>query len=127
VGTAGAEGFGPALRGLDMEDVGQDETIRNKDCETGCTDVDARHDEHSQFIDIGTCAGELEQRENVTEKMVDGVCITEIQSQHASSVNHGTRKCHQVGSKHKAGTHFRGHNNIIQKGLTDGHIAVIGH
>ena len=127
MGTAGAEGFGPALRGLDMEDVGQDETIGDKDCETGHNDVDAHHDEHFQFIDIGTCAGELKQREDVTEIMVDGVCITEGQSQHASSVSHGTRKCHQVATKHKAGTHFRGHDNVIQKWLTDGHIAIIGH
>ena len=127
MGTAGAEGSGPALHGLDVEDAGQDETIRDKDGETGHNDVDACHDEHFQFIDVGTCAGELEQREDVTEIMVDGVCITEGQSQHASSVSHGTRKCHQVGSKHKAGTHFRGHGSIIQEWVTDGHIAVIGH
>ena len=127
MGTAGAEGFGSALRGLDMEDVREDKTIRDKDSETGHNDVDAHHDEHFQFIDVGACAGEQEQREDVTEIMVDGVCITEGQSQHASSVSHGTRKGHQVGSKHKPGTHFRGHGSIIQKWLTDGHIAVIGH
>ena len=125
--TAGAEGFGPALCGADVEDVGEDETIRDKDGETGHNDIDTYHDEHFQLTDIGTCAGKLEQREDVTEIMGDGVCITEGQSQHASSVSHGTRKCHQVGTKHKAGTHFRGHNNIIQEWLTDGHIAVIGH
>ena len=80
MGSTSAEGFGPALRGLDMEDVGEDETIRDKDCETGHNDVDAHHNENYKLIDIGTCAGELEQREDVTEKMVDGVCITEIQS-----------------------------------------------
>ena len=127
MGTAGAEGFGPALCGLDVEDTREDEAIRDKDCETGHSDVDAHHNENYKLIDIGTCAGELEQRVDITEIMVDGVCITEGQSQHASSVSHGTRKGHQVGSKHKAGTHFRGHDNIIQKWLTDGHIAVIGH
>ena len=77
MGTAGAEGSGPALRGLDVEDAGQDETIRDKDGETGHNDVDASHNENYQLIDVGTCAGELEQRENVTEIMVNGVCITE--------------------------------------------------
>ena len=125
--TAGVEGFGPALCGADVEDVGEDETIRDKDGETGHNDVDARHDESYQLNDVGTCAGELEQRVDVTEIMVDGVCFTERQSQHASSVSHGTRKCHQVGSKHKAGTYFRGHGNIIQKWVTDGRIAIIGH
>ena len=127
MGTAGAEGFGPALCGADVEDVGEDETIRDKDGETGHNDIDASYDEHFQLTDVGTYAGELKQREDVTEIMVDGVCITEGQSQHASSVSHGTRKCHQVATKHKAGTHFRGHDNVIQKWLTDGHIAIIGH
>ena len=113
MGTAGAEGFGPALCGADVEDVGEDETIRDKDGETGHNDIDASYDEHFQLTDVGTYAGELKQREDVTEIMVDGVCITEGQSQHASSVSHGTRKCHQVGAKHKAGAHFRGHGNII--------------
>ena len=127
MGTAGAKGLGPALCGLDVEDTREDEAIRDKYGETGHNDVDASHNENYQLIDVGTCAGKLKQREDVTEIMVDGVCITEGQSQHASSVSHGTRKCHQVGTKHKAGTHFRGHGHIIQKWVTDGHIAVIGH
>ena len=110
-----------------MKDVGENETIRDKDGNTGHNYNDACHEENYKLIDEGTRAGELEQREDVTEIMVDGVCITEGQSQHASSVSHGTRKCHQIGTKHKAGTHFRGHNNIIQEWVTDGHIAVISH
>ena len=41
MGTAGAEGFGPALHGADAKDVGQDEPIRDKDGDTGHNDVDA--------------------------------------------------------------------------------------
>ena len=127
MGTAGAKGFGSSFHGLDVEDAGKDETIRDKDGETGHNDIDAHHNENYQFIDLGTCAGELEKREHITEKMVDDVCITESQCQHISSVSHGTRKGHQVGTKDKAGTHFRGHDNIIQKWVTDGHMAIIGH
>ena len=126
MGSTSAEGFGPALCGFDLENIGENETIRDKDSETGHNDVDSHHSENYKLIDIGTCAGELEQRVDITEIMVDGVCITEGQSQHASSVSHGTRKC-QVGTKYKAGTHFRRHNNIIQKWVADGHIAIIGH
>ena len=127
MGTAGAEGFGPALCRAYLEDVGEDETIRDKDHETGHNDIDAHHNENYQLIHVSTCAGELEHREDVTQIVVNGVCIAEGQSQHASSVSHGTRKCHQVGTKHKAGTHFRGHGNVIQEWVTDGHIPIIGH
>ena len=92
----GAEGFRPALCGLDLEEIGEDETVRDKDCETEHNDVGAHHNENYKLIHIGTCEGELEQRVDITEIMVDGVCITEGQSQHASSVRDGTRKCHQV-------------------------------
>ena len=104
MGTAGAKGLGPALCGLDVENTREDEAIRDKYGETGHNDVDASYDEHFQLTDVDTCAGELEQREDVTEIMVDGVCITEGQSQHASSVSHGTRKCPQVGTKYKKRT-----------------------
>ena len=127
MGSTSAEGFGPAFCGLDLEDVGEDETIRDKDCETGHNDVDAHHNENYQLTDVATCAGELEQMKDIAEIMVDGVCITEGQSQYAFSVNHDTRKSHQVGNKHKGGTHFRGHDNIIQEWFTDGYITVIGH
>ena len=110
-----------------MKDVGENKAIRDKDGNAGHNYIDACHEENYQLIDEGTCAGELEQKVDVTEIMADGICITEGQSQHASSVSHGTRKCHQIGSKHKAGTHFRGHDNVIQEWVTDSHIAVIGH
>ena len=98
-----------------MEDVGKDKKVRDEDVEIGCNNVSTCRNEKFQVVDVGTCAGELQQRVDVTEIMVDGVCILEGQSQHTFNVSHCTRKCHQVGTKYKAGTYFRGHNNIIQK------------
>ena len=66
MGTAGAEGFGPALHGADAKDVGEDEAIRDKDGETGHNDVDAYSNKIYHFIDVGTGPGELEQRKDVT-------------------------------------------------------------
>ena len=66
MGTAGSEGFGPTLCELDVEDVGEDETIRDKDGETGHSDIDAWHNDNFQLNDVGTCAGELEERVDVT-------------------------------------------------------------
>lgn len=123
MGTASAEGFGPALLGTDVEDV----TIRDKDGDNRHNDVDACHSENHQLTDVGAGAGELEHRENVTEVVIDGVCVTEVQFQHASSVGHDPRKGQEVGTKHKAEIHFRGHGNVIKKWVTDGHTAIIGH
>ena len=67
MGTAGAEGFGSSFHGLDVEDAGKDETIRDKDGETGHNDIDAHHNEKYQLIDVGTCAGEL-RRGNMSQK-----------------------------------------------------------
>ena len=86
-----------------MKDAREDETIKDRDGETGNNNVDAYHNENFQLTDVGTSVGELEHRRYVTEVMVDGVCITEGQFKHAPSMSCGTRKCHQVRSKHKAG------------------------
>jgi hypothetical protein len=80
VGTAGAEGLGPALIGVDVENAGENEPIRDKNGDAGHKDIDAHDNENFQFIDIGAGAGELHHREDVTEVVIDGVCITEGQS-----------------------------------------------
>lgn len=41
VGTAGAKGFRPALCGLDVKDVGENEAIERQDGETAHNDVDS--------------------------------------------------------------------------------------
>jgi hypothetical protein len=85
------------------------------DDDNGHSDVFSPHYENFYLIDIGAGAGELEQRYRVTEKVVDGISITESQSQYAPSVDHGIRKCNHVGTKYKIGTHFRRHGSVIQK------------
>ena len=52
MGTTGAEGFGSSFHGFDMEDAGEDETIRRKDGETRHNDIDAHHNEKYQLIDV---------------------------------------------------------------------------
>jgi hypothetical protein len=42
-------------------------------------------------------------------------------------VDHGIRKCNQVGTNDKVETHLRGHGSVIQKWIADGYIAIIGH
>ena len=96
MGTAGAKDFGSALFGADLKDVGEDENIRDKDGDTGHNDIEPCCNGIYQLIDVSACAGELEQRHDITHIMVDGVCLTEGQSQHAFSENHGTSKCHEV-------------------------------
>ncbi|KFO19561.1 hypothetical protein H920_19047 [Fukomys damarensis] len=76
---------------------------------------------------MGAAAGELEEGEDVTHVVIDDVGITKDEPDHTPCVEHGTSKCHQVASKHQQGTDSRGHDGCVQKGLTDGHIAIIGH
>ena len=45
MGTAGIEGFGPALCGAYAEDVSEDEAIRDNDGEVRYNDVNTCHNE----------------------------------------------------------------------------------
>lgn len=127
MGAAGTEGFGPALCRANAEDTGEDQGIRNGDGETGHYETDAHYNENHQLIDVGACAGKLEERRYVTHIMVDDVAITEAESQHAPSVGHSTHQPHHICTHCQHEADLMGHGHLVQKGLTDGHISVIGH
>ena len=52
MGNAGAYGFRPAFPGGDMKDAGENETIRERDGETGHNDADAHHNENHHLTDV---------------------------------------------------------------------------
>ena len=96
MGTAGAEGFGPAFSGFNFENAEENETIGDKDDESGHNYVFSCYNEQLYLINIGAGAGDLQQRAEITEIMVDGISITKCQSQDASSMDHGTRKALEI-------------------------------
>ena len=75
-----AEGFGHSCCGAYFEDAGEDKAVRGKDDYSGNNNILSCYNEQLYLINIGTGAGDLEQREDVTEIVIDGVFITECQS-----------------------------------------------
>ena len=90
--TAGVEGFTSSPSGFYLEDIREDEAIRNKDDNTWYSNIFSPYNENLYLIYIGACAGELHQRQKITEVVVDDIPITESQSQDASSMDHGIKK-----------------------------------
>lgn len=127
VRAAGTEGFEPTRCRTDAEGVGEDQGIINGVGETGHYDIDTHHNENHQLIDVGACAGELEERRNVTRVMIDDVTVTEGESQHTPSVGHGTHKPHRVCTHHLREADLMGHGDLVKQGLTESHIWIIGH
>jgi hypothetical protein len=127
MGTASAEGLGPAQSGSYLENVGENEAIREKDNGTGKNDVFSPYNENFCLIDIGAGTRELQQREDIAEIVVDDIAITEAQSEHATSMDHSIKKSHQICTKHEIRTHPWGHGSVIQQWITDCNIAIIGH
>ena len=93
----------------------------------GDCDVNTHNYENHDLIDIGAGAGKLEERENVTQVMVDDISIAEGKSEHAACVGRGSSKPHPISSKRYHRTDLRGHGDFIEQWITDGHIAIIGH
>ena len=56
MGTAGAEGFGPALSGANTEDAGDDEDVGHKDGQCRCQDIQCTQEKNQEFIDVYTGA-----------------------------------------------------------------------
>ena len=101
MGATGAERFGPALRGMNMENAGEDEGIRNEDGNCGHTNINAHNNEHHQLIYTGAGARELKKGKDVTHVMVGKTAGTEGQPQHARCVGHGPNKPHHTDAQQK--------------------------
>jgi hypothetical protein len=101
VGAAGAEGFGSALRGVNMKDVRENESIRNEDGDNRHSNVNGHNNKDYQLIHIGSVAGEFKEGKDVTHEMIDKVVSAEGQTHYASCVGHGSSKSHQVNTYQK--------------------------
>ena len=71
-------------------------------------------------IDIGAGAGKLEEKENVTQAMLDDIGIAEGQAEHEACVGRGSSKPHPISSKRHHRTDLKGYGDLIQQWITDG-------
>ena len=60
MGTACAEGFGPALLGVDLEDAGDDEDVGAEDGQDWDEDIKCTETQNNHLIDVSTGTGELQ-------------------------------------------------------------------
>jgi hypothetical protein len=60
VGAACAKGFGPALLGVDLEDVEDDEDVRAEDGQEWSEDIKCTETQNYHLIDVNTGTGELQ-------------------------------------------------------------------
>ena len=60
-----------------MKNASEDEDVRNQDGETGYCDVNTHDNEKHHLIDMGAGTRELEEREDVTQVMVDDINTAE--------------------------------------------------
>lgn len=127
MGAAGVEGSSSALCGADAEDVGNDETIGDKSGTGRHHNVHANQNKDHNLIVISAGAGKLEHWEDITQIMIDKVCITEGQSCHAKSMGQGTPASHHICTKYEHSTYPWGQYNIIQQRLANSNITVICH
>ena len=127
MGATRTEGFRPTLCRLNAEDVRKDQRVRNKNSQTGYYYIDTHNNENYQLIDVGTCAGELQERGYVTHVVINYVAFTEGESQHANNVGYGTHKPHHIHPHCHQEADLMGHGDLVKQGLTDGSISVISH
>ena len=110
-----------------MKNIEKNQRVRNKDNEVRYCYNCPHNSRNYNLIGINAAADELEEREDVTHEMVDDTGITKVQPHHTPCVDHDSRKPHHIQTRHQQRTHLRGHGHCVQQGLTDGHIAIIGH
>ena len=101
MGTAGAEGLGPAFIGLDVKNAGEDEAIRDEDSDAWHNDIDAHNNENYKLICEGVATGELKKGKNVTHEVIDEVVSTEGQIHEVPCMGYASREAHHIDSQQK--------------------------
>lgn len=94
MGAAGAKGFGPTLRGMNVKKASQNEGIQNEDGATGYSSANGHYHKDHQLIFIHAIAGQLDEGKDITHKMIDEVGREESQTHYDSSLCYSPRKFH---------------------------------
>jgi len=82
---------------------------------------------HQQTNQESVRAGKFEQGKHITEVVINHIGATEGQAENEEDLGQGMHKASCPCYSHQEGTHLPVHDGGIVEGLTDGHVAVIGH
>lgn len=108
-------------QGVKDEEVGGDKNRKNEQTHQPAVGG------NKKSKDVGVGAGEFQQREKVTDEMVNDVGATEGQPDYKKSLNQSVKKSPGPGRGHQEATRSPVHCDRVVQGLADGHVAVISH
>ena len=86
VGPTGEEALLPARGRWDPEDAGDDMCVWQDDQGERTSQYHGAHSEQGYLVDASIWAGELQQRDHVTEEVMDSVVCTESKLGHEQDV-----------------------------------------
>lgn len=117
----------PALCRVESENGAQDAGVGDNNDQEGADLYEATQGDEKHLVDHGAGAGELQQWGNVAKEVVDGVGATEGQGERERCVHQRGQAPAEISPGYHGGAGPARHGNGVEKRLTDGHIAVIGH
>ena len=127
VGGAGGEGLLAPLGGAHSQDGAEDGGVGRSDGGQCAGEHRGGGDGRRDFGEVSMATRKLQEREEVAEKMVDGIWATEGQAQQTARKGRSVRASAQVGGRQQAEAEPRGHAGGVEQGRADGHVAVVGH
>lgn len=121
MGATGREGFTPAVGRGDLEDSGEDISIGNQDDCCGGDDDESRENKQYNLIRKGVNTGDLDQGWDITEKVVQSVFSTEMQTEGETRLDYGVDASTDIGSSYQVNTDFLGHvHRVKERGANGG-------
>lgn len=115
MGGARVEGSVPPVCPVDAEDGAEDAGVGDDDGEEGAGLYEAAEGEEEDLVDACLGAGELQQRGNVTEEMVDGVGAAERQREGERRVHQRGQTPAEISPGYYGGADPAGHGNSVEK------------
>ena len=127
VGATGRGCSPPALGRAHADHSAGNEPVGHGDGRHGGWLDEATDGEEEEFIETGVVAGDGQQGGNIAEEAVHLPGAAEAQAEGEGRVDHGAHCPAQAGGSQQDQAQTPGHGRGVEKRVSDGHVAVIGH
>lgn len=127
MGSTSGKGLALSFCRGDLEDGGHNEHIGDKDEHKRDQQHQNAEEKDDHFLQVGVCAAQFEDRENVTKEVADAIGGTEGNTEHQHIDNHRDHETTKTGGQNQQDAGGSTDNDHVVERIADGNIAIVAH
>lgn len=127
MGTTGGKGLTPAMGCRDLQDSGENISIGNQNDSCSGDDDESREKKQYDLIYIGVITCNVDKGWDITEKVIQPVFSTEMQTEGGTRLDYGVDASTDIGSSYQPNTDFLAHVHRVKERGANGGESIVCH